>query len=158
MGARATVDTHFGRTETSLAGIKGDSFQTEWLNKQRAPVCLSASPFFAAAPLPPPGQGKNPWQGLGGPRCAQDQRGALHTPSPCTPTTCGLVGVTAVLLRTHEKPRGCGDSPEVTQPRKPGARELALCSQSTSPGLPRESKQYQPQHVAAGKQRPRWGT
>ena len=29
--------------ETSLAGMKGDSFQTECLNKQPAPVCLSAA-------------------------------------------------------------------------------------------------------------------
>ena len=32
--------------ETSLAGMKGDSFQTECLNKQPGPACLSASLSF----------------------------------------------------------------------------------------------------------------
>lgn len=38
--------------ETSLAGIKGDSFQTECLNKQPVPVCISAALSSAAAPAP----------------------------------------------------------------------------------------------------------
>lgn len=77
----------------------------------------------------------------GGPLCAQDERSALYTPSPCTPTTFGLGGVTTLLLQKLEEPRGFGDLPEVTQPRKPGARDLGPCTaQKASPGRTLGSK------------------
>lgn len=97
MGDRATVDTHFGGAETSLAGIKGDSFQTEWLNKQRGAVCAFRLPLLQrsstpSSPLSPaPAQlGQTPWHVLGGALCVPRMSGV-----PCTPRLRALPPLSA---------------------------------------------------------------
>lgn len=128
--------------ETSLAGMKGDSLQTEWLSKQPVPLC----PLLRCTPPRPPGT-----EPTTGPRGA----------SGC-PGRAGCFAASVSLQAHHLQPGGSWhpppagaheaqrgwDLPEVAQPRKP--------PQDASPGQTLEGKQYQPQHLTAGRQRPRW--
>ena len=85
--------------ETSLAGMKGDSFQTECLNKQPGPACLSASLSFAADPVPP-APPEPVWAG-GRPAPCQE---ATQTTKPtemgrslCVPRTCWLLRISSLI-------------------------------------------------------------